>query len=91
MQSPIHQEFKMSSTPPAPGAEGCASASQHKQAPPLSFSNPRWASLPEDLLRLVASRLLAAAGDLLDYVRFRGRLPRLAVRHGLPAWPRGDG
>ncbi|KAF8702428.1 hypothetical protein HU200_032804 [Digitaria exilis] len=36
---------------------------------PLDPSGRPWASLPEDLIRLVASRLLA--GDLLDYVRFR--------------------
>ncbi|KAL6662052.1 hypothetical protein ACP70R_001436 [Stipagrostis hirtigluma subsp. patula] len=31
----------------------------------------RWASLPEDLLGAVASRLLAGGDNLLDYVRFR--------------------
>nr|TKW11325.1 hypothetical protein SEVIR_6G226200v2 [Setaria viridis] len=42
--------------PPAPGAT----------ATPVA---DRWASLPGDLVRLVASRVLD--GDLLDYVRFR--------------------
>jgi hypothetical protein len=41
-------------------------------APPGATATPvadRWASLPGDLVRLIASRVLA--GDLLDYVRFR--------------------
>ncbi|XP_066330879.1 uncharacterized protein [Miscanthus floridulus] len=42
--------------PPAPGSNDTPVAE-------------RWASLPEDLIRLVSSRVLA--GDLLDYVRFR--------------------
>jgi len=37
--------------------------------PPAPGADDRWASLPGDLVRLVASRVLA--GDLLDYVRFR--------------------
>jgi hypothetical protein len=45
----------------------------------------RWASLPGDLVRLVASRVLA--GDLLDYAA-SGRLHRLAVRCRLPSRPR---
>ncbi|CAD6341521.1 unnamed protein product [Miscanthus lutarioriparius] len=42
--------------PPAPGSNDTPVAE-------------RWASLPQDLIRLVSSRVLA--GDLLDYVRFR--------------------
>ena len=42
--------------PPAPGSNGDPVAE-------------RWVSLPEDLIRLISSRVLA--GDLLDYVRFR--------------------
>jgi hypothetical protein len=42
--------------PPAPGSNGDPVAE-------------RWASLPEDLIRLVSWRVLA--GDLLDYIRFR--------------------
>jgi hypothetical protein len=44
----------------------------------------RWASLPGDLVRLVASRVLA--GDLLDYAA-SGRLHRLAVRGREPRRP----
>jgi len=39
-----------------------------------------WASLPEDLIRMVASRLLDS--DFLDYVRFQ-----LSARAGGPAPP----
>ncbi|CAD6268396.1 unnamed protein product [Miscanthus lutarioriparius] len=55
-------------SPPAPGAEGDAAASTSKRR---RSSDPGWASLPEDLVRLVASRLLPAGDLLLDYVRFR--------------------
>ncbi|KAF2934612.1 uncharacterized protein [Oryza sativa Japonica Group] len=51
-----------SSSPRAPG--------DRKRCRRASGPVPRWASLPEDLVDLVASRLLAG-GDLLDYVRFR--------------------
>ncbi|XP_062225165.1 uncharacterized protein LOC133923891 [Phragmites australis] len=50
------------SSPPAPGA---STRKRRRTSDP----GPRWASLPEDLVGVVASRLLA--GDLLDYVRFR--------------------
>lgn len=46
----------------------------------------RWASLPGDLVRLIASRVLA--GDLLEYVRFRAVCT--AWRSGA-ACPRGRG
>lgn len=49
------------------GCRGGATASTSKRR---RTSDPGWASLPEDLVRLIASRLLAA-GDLLDYVRLR--------------------
>ncbi|GJM87402.1 hypothetical protein PR202_ga03352 [Eleusine coracana subsp. coracana] len=48
------------SSPPAPGRKRRLS----------SDPGSRWASQPEDLIGVVASRLLLA-GDLLDYVRFR--------------------
>nr|CAB3467750.1 unnamed protein product [Digitaria exilis] len=38
-----------------------------------AVSSSPWASMNEDLLRLIASRVLA--GDLLDYVRFRAVCP----------------
>ncbi|CAL5001002.1 unnamed protein product [Urochloa decumbens] len=59
--------------PPAPGADGAPAAD-------------RWASLPGDLIRLVASRVLAS--DLLDYVRFRAVCA--SWRSGA-ACPRGRG
>uniref|UniRef100_A0A0A9DIU2 F-box domain-containing protein n=1 Tax=Arundo donax TaxID=35708 RepID=A0A0A9DIU2_ARUDO len=64
----------------APGADG-ASTSKRRRT-----SDPGWPSLPEDLVRLVASRVLA--GDLLDYVRFRAVCPRW--RSGTDS-PRGRG
>ncbi|CAL5066286.1 unnamed protein product [Urochloa decumbens] len=55
------------SPPPAPGS------SAGKKRGRASDPAPLWALLPEDLVRLVAWRVLAAAGGggLLDYVRFR--------------------
>ncbi|CAL4943554.1 unnamed protein product [Urochloa decumbens] len=51
----------MAAAPTAPAAAGTSD---------VSTSRSPWASsLPDDLVRLVASRLLV--GDLLDYVRFR--------------------
>ncbi|CAN6323093.1 unnamed protein product [Urochloa humidicola] len=49
---------------------GPSSPSSPSLTPTVTSEVYRWASsLPDDLVRLVASRLLA--GDLLDYVRFR--------------------
>jgi hypothetical protein len=56
----------MSSPPAAPGA-----TSTRKRRRRTWDIGPRyWASLPEDLIRAVAWRVLAC-GDLLDYVRLR--------------------
>ncbi|XP_072146534.1 uncharacterized protein [Setaria viridis] len=54
--------------------------------PDMSAASPWASSLPEDLVRLVASRLLA--GDLLDYVRFRAVC---APWRSSTASPRGRG
>uniref|UniRef100_A0A0A9CVC2 KIB1-4 beta-propeller domain-containing protein n=1 Tax=Arundo donax TaxID=35708 RepID=A0A0A9CVC2_ARUDO len=67
------------SSPPAPGA--ITRRRRRTSDPGL-----RWASLPEDLVGVVASRLLA--GDLLDYVRFRAVCT--TWRSGV-ASPRGRG
>lgn len=48
--------------------------------------NCNWASLPDDLVRLLASRLLAA--DVMDYVRFRAVC---AAWRSCTASPRGRG
>ncbi|RCV42465.1 hypothetical protein SETIT_9G218600v2 [Setaria italica] len=55
-------------------------------SPDMSAASPWASSLPEDLVRLVASRLLA--GDLLDYVRFRAVC---APWRSSTASPRGRG
>ncbi|KAL6639579.1 hypothetical protein ACP70R_023309 [Stipagrostis hirtigluma subsp. patula] len=53
------------SSPPAPGSGATTRTGRRCTLDP----GPRWASLPDDLVAVVASRALA--GDLLDYVRFR--------------------
>ncbi|KAL6640714.1 hypothetical protein ACP70R_021837 [Stipagrostis hirtigluma subsp. patula] len=57
------------SSPPAPGPISARSRRRRRRRR-TSDPAPGWASLPQDLVGVVASRLLAG-GDLLDYVRFR--------------------